>query len=361
MTSTMPRPTARPSDGDNADGGNSDETPISIRFLTAADAPRLVDAIHRSYGDTYDVAWLYDDTEIAHRLDSGTMRSLAGFVDDEIVGHVALLRASMSARVGEAGQAVVDPRFRSHHLFTTLKRSMADWCSATGVFGMYSEATAAHPYSQAANLSLGGHETGFLLGYIPASVSYTDISAADAARRQSVALFWLTTNAPPARTVHPPQWHRDIVGRIYRHNALDRVVGHVPRVGSLPEDTTTILAISERDDHNQAWIRIDQIGSNLLAAIEAHTARLAAAGRDVIYLDLRLEDPATAHLPLAIHDELGYFFGGVIPELNHGDVLRLQFLNDGVEADPTDVSVASTFGGELLDYVFARKTSARSV
>ena len=36
--------------------------------------------------------------------------------------------------------------------------------------GMYSEATAAHPYSQRANIELGAHETGFLLGWIPASV-----------------------------------------------------------------------------------------------------------------------------------------------------------------------------------------------
>lgn len=40
---------------------------------------------------------------------------------------------------------------------------------------MYSEATAAHPYSQVANIHLGATETGFLLGYIPAEVSYKKI------------------------------------------------------------------------------------------------------------------------------------------------------------------------------------------
>ena len=41
-----------------------------------------------------------------------------------------------------------------------------------------------------------------------------------------------------------------------------------------------------------------------------------------------------------------------------GDVLRLQWLN-GVEADPSDVAVASDFGRELLDYVFERKGTGR--
>ena len=59
--------------------------------------------------------------------------------------------------------------------------------------GMYSEATAAHPYSQRANIELGAHETGFLLGWIPASVS--NDAAGEARRgRQSAALFYTKLN-----------------------------------------------------------------------------------------------------------------------------------------------------------------------
>ena len=69
-------------------------------------------------------------------------------------------------------------------------------------------------------------------------------------------------------------------------------------------------------------------------------------GRDLVHIDFALADPATAALPMAVHDELGVFFGGIVPELRDGDVLRLQWLN-GVEADPSDVAVASDFGAGL--------------
>ena len=62
-----------------------------------------------------------------------------------------------------------------------------DWAQERGLAGMFSEATAAHPYSQRANVELGAHETGFLLGWIPASVS-NDAAAergAAASRRRS--------------------------------------------------------------------------------------------------------------------------------------------------------------------------------
>ena len=154
------------------------DAPIEIRFLRPEEAARLTEAIERSYGRSYDAAWAYDPEEIRRRLECGSMRSIVGLdPEGEVVGHLALDRPEPTAPAGHAGQAVVDPRYRGHHLFTTLKRDLAAWCTSEGILGMYSEATAAHPYSQAANLALGAHETGFLLGYIPSQVSYTAIEA----------------------------------------------------------------------------------------------------------------------------------------------------------------------------------------
>jgi serine/threonine-protein kinase RsbW len=247
----------------------------------------------------------------------------------------------------------VDPRWRGHHLFTSLKRELAGWCTADGLLGMYSEATAAHPYSQAANLALGAHETGFLLGYIPSQVSYTAIRGVPAARRQSVALFWLTTNAAPDRAVHPPAWHRAIVAAIYEHNGLDRDLA--PPDG---EQLTgrTAWSTTEHEDHNESTVVIERVGADVIAVLAGILAEEADRGRDVVHVELSLAEPTTAALPVAVHDDLGVFFGGVVPELRDGDVLRLQWLN-GVEADPSDVTVASDFGRELLDYVFERKAT----
>jgi hypothetical protein len=329
------------------------DAPIEIRFLAPGEAARLTEAIERSYGDTYDAAWAYDPREIGRRILCGSMRSIVG-VDPagDVVGHLALDRARPDAPAGHAGQAMVDPRYRGHHLFTTLKRELASWCTSAGMLGMYSEATAAHPYSQAANLALGAHETGFLLGYIPSKVSYTAIDKRDEGRRASVALFWLATNAAPARVAHPPEWHRDVVNDVYVHNALSRTIVPLEAIPRL--DGVTRLTITEHVDHNETTVAIDALGADVVDALGEVLENEARLGRDLVHIDLALSDPATAALPLEVHDDLGVFFGGIVPELSDGDVLRLQWLN-GVEADPSDVAVASDFGGELLEYVFERK------
>src|SRR4029450_6990543 len=114
--------------------------------------------------------------------------------------------------VGHSGQAVTMPAARGQHLFTRTKRFLMDWATERGMAGMYSEATAAHPYSQRANIELGAHETGFLLGWIPASVSN---NAAERPRRrpQSAPLFYMKTNDGHERPVYSPPRHREIVGR----------------------------------------------------------------------------------------------------------------------------------------------------
>jgi serine/threonine-protein kinase RsbW len=332
------------------------DAPVEIRFLRPDEAKRLTEAIERSYGSSYDAAWVYDADEIRRRLEDGVMRSIVGVNPaGDVVGHLALARPEPTAPAGHAGQAVVDPRYRGHHLFTTLKRELAGWCTSEGLLGMYSEATAAHPYSQAANLALGAHETGFLLGYIPAAVSYTAIKEGTAGVRQSVALFWLATNPAPSRVVHPPPWHRDIVGRLYEHNGLDRQLVDIDAAPEL--EGATQYTLSEHSDHNEATMAIHHVGADVVAVLASALAD--EADRDVVHVDFSLSNPATAALPEAVHDELGLFFGGIVPELRKGDVLRLQWLN-GVEADPSDVAVASEFGAELLAYVFERKSRGAS-
>jgi len=326
------------------------ETPVHVRFLTPDDASALSAVIERSYGDSYDCRWVYDQGEVRRRLVDGTLRSVVGEADGRIVGHLGLTRRHADAPVGEAGQAVVDPAFRGHHVFETLKRALADDSREHGLLGMYSEATAAHPYSQKANLALGARETGFLLGYIPASVEYTDIEKRAQGRRQSAALFYLATNPDALVPLHPPPWHRAIVTAITSRNDLRRELGASPpsRLRGRTE-----LDVDAHPDHAEAFVTVRHLGLDAVDTIAASVSRLAESN-DCIYLDLRLADPSTARLPREVHDELGFFFGGLIPHLADGDVLRLQYLHD-VDADPSDVAVASDFGGELLAYVFERR------
>jgi serine/threonine-protein kinase RsbW len=330
----------------------ADDAPFEIAFLRPEQAAELSWAIWRSYGRSYDADWVYRPEEIAERLRSGVFRSIVaratGEPDRPLVGHLGLTLHTPDAHAGEAGQAVVDPRWRGHHLFTTLKRHLADTLRAEGLAGMFSEATAAHPYSQKANVALGAQETGILVGYIPASVEYEAIDGAPTHRR-SVVVYYLKLNDGPERSLYPPRHHRAIVAEIAQRAGLR---GRVAESDEVPAGDRTRLSEQVRTDHDAGFVTVDVVGPDLARVVEAHLERERARGLACSYVDMPLDDPGTAAHGDALR-RIDLRFGGVFPNVRRaGDVLRLQYLHDAsVHAD--DVRLASEAGTRLLRYVLA--------
>ncbi len=322
---------------------------VVFRPLRPGEGQVLTKAIRTAYGDTYDVRWVYDEAEVEARLAAGTYVSwVAESAEGELLCHEGMGLAAAGDAVGHSGQAVTMPAARGQHLFTRTKQHLMDWARERGLAGMYSEATAAHPYSQRANLELGAHETGFLLGWIPASVS-NDAATDQRPRRQSAALFYTKLNDGHEREVYAPERHREIIRQTLELCELRGTLASPPAGVQIPERTGLHAEVDE--DHNLALLTVHDPGADLETVVAAERHHLFHNKcLDAIYLDLPLENPATALL--ADHlERLGVSYAGVFPNnRTDGDVLRMQSLHRArITAD--DVSVGSDHGRELLDYV----------
>jgi len=326
-----------------------DRAGVVFRALRPGEAARLSEAIRVAYGETYDVRWVYDVAEVESRLAGGTYISWVAESDEgELLCHEGMALGAAGDAVGHAGQAVTMPVARGQHLFTQTKRRLMDWAAGRGMAGMFSEATAAHPYSQRANLELGAHETGFLLGWIPASVD-NDAATDQRPRRQSAALFYAKLGEGHVREVYAPERHRDVVRRTIELCGLRGALAEPPATMEIPERSGLHVEVDE--SHNLALITAHEPGRDLEEAVAAERHHLFhRGGLDAVYLDLPLANPATALL--ADHlERLGVSYAGVFPNPRAtGEVLRMQSLHRArITAD--DLEVASDHGRELLDYV----------
>ncbi|HWC09154.1 MAG TPA: hypothetical protein VG458_08885 [Solirubrobacterales bacterium] len=321
----------------------------SFRFLEPDEGHVLTAAIEAAYGQTYDVRWVYDEAEVAARLADGRYVScVAETAGGELLCHEGMSLAAAGDAVAHSGQAVTLPLARGQHMFTRTKRYLMDWAQGEGLAGMFSEATAAHPYSQKANVELGAHETGFLLGWIPASVA-NDAAAGAPRRRQSAALFYSKLNDGHEREVHAPAHYREIVGQTLALCELRGELAEPPASFELAARTQFQVEVDA--DHNLALITVTVPGADLGAVLRAERHHLFhRRNLDAVYFDLSLETPATALVADDL-ERLGISYAGVFP--NHrtdGDVLRLQSLHR-VRVKADDVAVASDHGRELLDYI----------
>jgi anti-sigma regulatory factor (Ser/Thr protein kinase) len=326
---------------------------LEIRMMRPEESAELSRCVYRSYGYSYDWDYVYYPDRIRELQESGLMRSCVAVTPEgEFVGHLAAKVEHPDSPVAEAGQAVVDPRFRGHRLFEKMKTFLAQRANEWGMYGLYSEATAVHPYSQRGNLKLGARETGFLLGYIPSSVSYKEIGEDREGRRGSVALFYMRTRDEPERAIYPPEEYREAVRRVVEHNGLRRAVEDSADAEAPP---STRMNVNVRRDHNLAFMQVEEPGADLRELVQARLRELRLHGVDCAYVDLPLSHPATSRAELG---DLGFFFGGIIPEAAGGtaggDVLRLQYLNE-VDIKAEDVHTASNFGQELVALIFQQK------
>jgi serine/threonine-protein kinase RsbW len=330
-----------------------EDIPLEIRMMRPEESFELSRCVYRSYGYSYDWDYIYYPDRIRELQEQGLMISCVAVTpEDEFVGHLAITVERPGSPVGESGQAVVDPRFRGHHLFPKMKTFMTRWAADAGMYGLYSEATAVHPYSQRGNLHLGARETGFLLGYIPASVSYKQIGEEREGRRGSVALFYMRVKDEPEREIYPPAPYLEAVRQVVEHNGLRRVIGEAHD----PTLQHSLMSVEVRQDHNLAFVRVDEPGADLEELVRSHLRDLSLHRVDCVYVDLPLSHPATAGAAAGL-ENLGVGFGGIIPEAHPGggDVLRLQYLNN-IEIQAGDVSTASDFGEELLGMIFRQNT-----
>lgn len=325
---------------------------IRIDLFDQSKIHELVRLVYKCYGYTYANEFMYYPEQIEARLNSQVMSSYAAYTsDNELIGHLALIFSEAGAKVGESGEAVVDPRYRGHHIFPRMKTFMTEKASSNGVIGVYGEAVTVHPYSQKGSLELGSCETGFLLGYSPGTVSFQDISENEKPRRQSIALMYTPIANSKKIKIYVPEYYQEIIKTIYSKIGYERELIAENHESAYQHSDPGHVSVNIRSDHNQGIITVSKFGNNTLNEIRFHLKQLRLQRTDCIYVDLPLNQKGSGYKASKLR-ELGFFYGYIIPEYSDSDVLRLQFLNN-VEIEREDIKTASEFGEQLLDLIIS--------
>lgn len=327
------------------------EAQIRIDILDHSKIHELVRLVYKCYGYTYANEFMYYPEQIESLLHSNLMSSCGAYDSkDNLIGHLAFIYSKPGAKVGESGEAVVDPRFRGHGIFPKMKSFMTELAISNGVIGVYGEAVTVHPYSQKGSLELGSAETGFLLGYSPGTVSFQNISEKEKPRRQSIALMYTPVQKSRRAKVYVPKVYEKIIKTIYKQIAYEREIISENTKSEYSVRGNGQITLSIRPDHNQGIITVNKLGKNTLDEIRFHLKQLCIQRIDCIYVDLPIKKKGAGYIASGLR-ELGFFYGYLIPEYSDSDVLRLQYLNN-VEISKEDIKTASKFGEKLLNFIF---------
>ncbi len=323
---------------------------LVLRMIKPEDSINLARCVYRSYGYSYGIDDIYYPDKIRELINSGLMQSVVAVnPEDEIAGHLALMLDSVDAKVGESGQAVVDPRYRGRGLFKEMKLFLVDKAKDRNMYGLYSEPVTVHPYTQKGNITLGAYETGMMLAYTPQKMVFKDIDYAQR-KRHSALIFYLRVGKEPKRDVFPPFHHKSMISAIYERSGLQR---DIKRAGQVETDlsiaSTAKVDVKAQAYAGRAFMKVVSYGSDLEDLVLYRLEELCLRKMDVIFIDLPMSHPATQRYCASL-EMMGFFFSGIIPELGDGDHLRLQYLNN-VDISSEKPALFSDFAKDLYAYV----------
>ncbi|MBN1189840.1 MAG: ATP-binding protein [Dehalococcoidales bacterium] len=326
---------------------NVAESDIKVRLMRPDETVSLARCAYRCYGYTYATDNFYFPDRVNEMVKGGIMISVVAVNSQgEIVGHVAVVKETPEALIGESGQAIVDPRYRGQGFHKQMGFLLQQTNKEAGMLGTYGEAVTIHPYSQKSAFARGYVEMGILLGYIPATMDFKKIQGEVTRKRRPVLLLYKRLNEEPLREVYLPAHHAGIMRRIYEKSQLRRkIVSGASFV--LPENSR--LDVKVQAEINWAFLRVVEYGRDLVELVKFRLKELCLRKLDCIYLEMPLSHPAVQQY-CASMEMLGFFFGGIMPEMQDGDVLRMQFFNNA-DLELEDVHLASAMAEELYDYV----------
>lgn len=334
---------------DIVDTRQKTDDPVTFRMLVPEDAVNLAKCMYRVYGFTYkDV--VYFPEKIRQFVSSGLLVSMVAVNSKgEIVGHQGLRKGKADASVAEITMGAVDPRYRGRGIFEKLKELSFAHIRTKGVYGLYLEAVANHPYSQKANLAMGARETGILLGFIQGNVDFISFDNSKFSNsRLSVVLGYNRLEREPVRTVFLPESHQEIMKEIYSYGGFVRKFVREEILPRQPE--VSQVDVSMFNDSRIAFIRIHVFGMDLIKVLKYRLREIFQNEIEVAYLDYNLSDRAGTYYVKEI-EKLGFFFSGIIPELDNGDIIRFGFL--GSQAiDKDNIVLVSDFAKKILEYIW---------
>lgn len=182
---------------------------IVVRRLLLSDVESVVSCFQRCYGGTYPVDGFSNPELLRELITQERLHSVVAVTGDgTVVGHMGLRSRTPDARTAEAGNTVVDPRYRGHHLSTRLGIALTVLATEHGLVGTHGYPTTAHPVIQKLEVAGGGIECGVLLDYIPAETEYVGLATAPARQRLAVVVIYRPLSVAPARRVWLPRRHR---------------------------------------------------------------------------------------------------------------------------------------------------------
>ena len=303
---------------------------ITIRAPKKEEMLAVCRAIYNEYGLTYSKDIVYYPERFYAAVAKDQIHSTVA-VDENgnIAGHHAVFEWDTVPGVWEGGMAVVNSNYRNAGVFRRMMQRSYDYVHDEVKGRLFLGCCVmTHPYSQMNRLKYGSNPCGFLLNLTPPDVLRSSFKAKDTFTADAIAC---SVFDPTPKTVYLPEELRAAAEKIYGNVKIPRTI--VTDDSSLPAAEATESAWFFNTAKRNGTINLRCPGADFQRRLRSDMYALKCRGAEMLILYISAELPGLPAVYEAAKQE-GFFFTGIIPATDQGDVLMMQkMLNNVVDYD----------------------------
>ena len=321
-----------------------DGAEISVRTPKKEEMLDICRAFYNEYGLTYvnDLIY-YPDRFYAAVAKDQIHSTIAVDQDGHFAGHHGTFQWTNVPGIWESGMAVVNSNYRNAGVFKKMMARTYNYVhdEAKGKIFLGCCITS-HPYSQKLRLKYGSAPCGFCFNIAPPDIAASTFKGSN--DFSSEALAASAFDFTP-KTVYLPEELHDGANFIYKGMELPRELSTeiLP-----PPETPTKSAWSFNTRQLSGSINLSQIGADCATRLRSDIYELKMRGADMITLYISAEVPCFNYAYEAAKSE-GFFFTGILPNADQGDVVEMQKMVSCVVDYPSIVTTGPFT--ELLEIV----------
>jgi hypothetical protein len=318
-------------------------TGIICRRTTPEDIPGIINLVYNTYRYSYVKPMMYDKDLFTEAIGEGNLLSIVAVTSEgKVVGHNAIMIDS--ARLGEAGMAMIDPDYRGGQLFRMLIKVTRDEIVPMHP-GMlyYARAVTTHKASQA--FAARFTPTLLSLSLLP-NLAFIGINSGGTDRESTIHLITKQAEVDHAGKLFIPSEHFELISGMFSDEGIS--VDLMTNSGSIAqiETKSTVVRI---DEEQHAEIVLDCPGNDLEKHIRQLTRMLQQEGIITVDIFIRTRENLPENLD-AVLIEKGYFFCGIKPMPDGSwQVVYTNLLNQ--KFDFENLQLFSAKSNALRDYV----------
>ncbi len=318
---------------------------VEIRHFQEGDEEDIAKLIYQNYGHSYIKDLFYYPKQILEY--HGTkFFSIVALIEDEIVGHFALIKVPKS-NIAEVGIVVVNPKYKGLGIMNKMFDKLIKHAKKLELDAIFGEAMMYHTFSQKSNLSHGFVESALLLGKVPAVVDIEQNLLTKNLLRGSLLIGYKIFNHK-IKKLNIPTIYYDQIIKTYENANLNFEI-------SLAKTSTQKHHTHLQYDYDPiseiAIITIDGYGKYFEHKFVDTLQQLRSKHCHMIYADICLEHNPNIDKIVKKIGKRGFFYSGVLfLRYQNRDYLRLQNKHSEI-IGKKNIKCYSDFCTSLLEFI----------